>query len=172
MTPSAGNTYMDTTVYNTDIAGDNLVKIAAGRNMVIHQYKFTLTATAAGGATSTSVEITLDAVCGPSSFDSAVAAIVVSSAYQVKEAGLASTYFLAELVNPLKTPCPLSSVMYETWWGSGVAHSQLADSSSSSPASGSEYYIVPTDINLITTYSFTIKATMVGGAVFQLACTL
>ena len=36
MTPSAGNTYMDTTVYNTNIAGDNLVKIAAGRNMVIH----------------------------------------------------------------------------------------------------------------------------------------
>ena len=62
--------------------------------------------------------------------------------------------------------------MYETNWGSGVAHSQLVDSSSPTPASGSAYQIVPVNINLPTTYSFTIKATMVGGAVFQLACTL
>jgi hypothetical protein len=46
LTPSAGNTFMDTTVYQQTVAGDNKVQIAAGRNMVLYPYKFTVTATA------------------------------------------------------------------------------------------------------------------------------
>ena len=62
---------MDTTVYNTEVSGGNIVKLATGRSNIKHAYKFTLTGLAAGGATITTPELTFNTVCGPLSFDSA-----------------------------------------------------------------------------------------------------
>ena len=84
LTPSAGNTYMDTTVLNTDIAGDNLVKLLPGRQNIKDTYKFTITATALGGATLTGPEWSMEVVCGPLSF--ATGSLVVTTSLGATQA--------------------------------------------------------------------------------------
>jgi hypothetical protein len=64
--------------------------------------------------------------------------------------------------------------MYETWWGSGVAYPSLETPTAVTPYTGSlsAYEIKPTNINVVATFTFTLKVTLEGGAVFQLPCTL
>ena len=78
LTPSAGNTFMDTTVYNTNQPGANTVSLLPGRQGIKHQYKFTITATALGGATVPSPEWTMDVVCGPLSLVSSSVSVATS----------------------------------------------------------------------------------------------
>ena len=66
--PSPGNTFMDPFVYNWNLPGDNFVIVPNRRNL-LSTYKFSITATAEGGATITMPEYTLNTVCGPASFD-------------------------------------------------------------------------------------------------------
>jgi hypothetical protein len=109
--------------------------------MVLDSYKFTVTATAEGGATFTSNELTLQTVCGPASFVDVWPRFVTNNGdAQTVEAGSAiSTRFLVdELPNSaLNTPCQVTNVMYETFWDSGVAHPSLETPTAVTPYTGS-----------------------------------
>ena len=56
---SAGNTAMMTTVFNQLVIGDSYVILNTGWKLIKADYKFTITATAEGGASITAQEWTL-----------------------------------------------------------------------------------------------------------------
>jgi hypothetical protein len=164
---------MDPLVYNQAGAGDNFVKVPSRTN-VLDTYRFTVTATALGGATFTSPEFTLNTVCGPASFDTATIGSFTNTLTQTVEIGTSSVYFLADsLANNWSPDCPITQVMYETASGSNTASTDFVDSASATPVTGSRYHAVPVDAWTVATHSMSLKITFSGGGVFRYApCTL
>jgi hypothetical protein len=176
--PSAGNTFMDSFVYDWDVLGDSYVQVVANRRNIVQTYKFTITADAEGGATYTSPEFTLNTVCGPASFDTltpaATIGVFTNTLAQTVEIGTSSVYFLADsLANNWLPDCPIAQVMYETASGSDIASTDFVGSASDTPVSGSEYHAVPVNAWAAASYSMSIKITFAGGGVYRYApCTL
>jgi hypothetical protein len=109
--PSVGNTFMDPTVYNQDVLGDNYV-VVPNRRHLLATYKFTITATAEGGATYTSPEFTLNTICGPGSFDTSTSyttiGVFTKSLAQTLDIGSSSIFFLVDsLANNWSPDCPI-----------------------------------------------------------------
>ena len=163
LTPSAGNTFMDTTVLNTDIAGDNLVKLLPGRQNIKDQYKFTITATALGGATITSPEWTMDVVCGPLSFATG-SLVVTTSLGTTQTVGLGTdAFFTVDSITNTFCDCQLTSLMLEDLAGSNTASTVYVDSSAPVPLSGTQYHFLKTDTSLVETTPINLKITFEGG---------
>ena len=169
MNPSAGNTFMDTTVYNTNQLGDNTVRLLPGRQGIKHQYKFTITATALGGITLTSPEWTMDVVCGPQS----VVLSVLTSLGTTQTVFLGEyAYFTVDSISNTFSNCPLTSLMLEDTPGSGIPSPLFQDSSAPSAIAGTTYRFLKANTSIAETTQVHLRMTFQVGGVLLKSYTL
>ena len=82
------------------------------------------------------------------------------------DVGSASVFFLVDNLSNMWAPtCPIVNVMLE--FVANIAHGGFLNSAAVPAYSGSTYRLTPSNMNLRTTYTFTIKGTFEGGGVLR-----
>jgi len=154
-------TMTDLTVYNQAGAGDNFVKVPSRTN-VLDTYKFTVTATAVGGATYTSPEFTLNTVCGPASTTilASTSPVVTTPQFFTLD-GTDPIFTFPKFVNSNPT-CPINSYTINPSAGNTFMDPTVYNWNSA----GDNSVKVSGRTSDVFTYSFTITATAVGGATY------